>query len=147
MANFGLIFKQRVRVGLGASEETLPVGAVELDVSLDEMHKSANEVTAYPVEKGVDITDHVRRQRDQVTVRGVITDHPIFLADRLLTGFDRSLEAHDRVLQILRDAELITVVTSLREYDNMILESVEVPRDSSRGHSVESRSSAARAGG
>lgn len=135
MANFGLIFKQRVRFGVNAEAESLPFGAVELDASIDESHASANEITQFPVETGVDIADHVRRQPDRLTIRGLITDHPITWGGAFRS--DRSKDAFENVLNILNEAELITVVTSLRQYQNMILESVDVPRNSRLGHAVE----------
>jgi len=135
MATFGLIFKQRVRFGVNVSEETLPIGAVELDVSIDETHTAANEITQHPIEKGADITDHIRRQPNRLSIRGLVTDHPLIWMGALRN--DRSIEAYEKVLEILNNAELITVVTTLRQYENMALESVEVPRNSSLGYAVE----------
>jgi hypothetical protein len=135
MAQIGLLFKRRVRLGLNASAEILPAGAVELDASLTENHTSRNEVTRFPVEKGVDTTDHVRRQPDSVTIRGVVSDHPITFGGGGANS--RSAEAYQDVLTMLNEAQLINVVTTLREYDNMVIESLSVPRNPRRGNTVE----------
>ena len=76
----------QLNVGVGASDEFLPVGAVEFDASITEVHTSANEITQYPVEKGVDRTDHVRRVPDRLTITGIVTDHPIIAGGALLAG-------------------------------------------------------------
>ena len=62
-------------------------------------------------------------------------DHPLIWMGALRN--DRSIEAYEKVLEILNNAELITVVTTLRQYENMALESVEVPRNSNLGYAVE----------
>ena len=136
MALVSLLFKQRVRFGVDASAEVLPFGAIELDASISESHTSSNEVTKFPVEEGVDITDHVRKQPDQVTIRGIVTDHPIGLGGALgVSG--RSLDAYGKALYMLANAQLITVVTTLNTYEDMVIESMDVPRNSQRGYAVE----------
>lgn len=136
MASFGLVFNQRVRFGVGAGEETLPAGCVELDASIDEQHSSANDITQYPVEKGVDISDHVKRLPDQLTIRGMVTDTPIKIGGVNIAA-NRSIETYQDVIQILDDAETITIVTTLKQYENMVLKTVDVPRNARLGHAVE----------
>ena len=133
MGILSLLFKQRVRIGVNASAEFLPFGAVELDASLEEVHTSENEITQYPVERGVDISDHVRRQPDRVRIRGLVTDTPIFLPG--FTG--RSADAYNQFRRMLDDAELVSVVTTLRQYSDMVVESLEVPRRAGLGRAVE----------
>lgn len=136
MGTFGLIFKQKVRFGVNASDEFLPFGAVELDASIDETHRSANEITQFPVEVGVDISDHIRRQPETLSIRGIVTDHPISFGGTFgVSG--RSLEAYQNVLTMIDQAQLISVVTSLRQYANMAIESMEVPRNNRRSNAVE----------
>lgn len=135
MASFGLIFKQRVRIGQNASGESLPIGAVELDASMEETHVSANQITQFPVEQGVDITDHIRRQPERITIRGMVTDHPIIFGGAGRSN--RSLDAYQTFLKMLDDAQLITVVTTLRQYSNMAIESMEVPRNANLGSAVQ----------
>lgn len=143
MSIANLIFKTRVRIGVGASDEFLPYGAVELDASIEETHNASNEITQFPVEEGVDITDHVRKQADRVTIRGIVSDHPIYgisgrsgaVAPTAQTG--RAADAYEKMYTMLEEAQLVSVVTSLRQYQNMVIESMEVPRDSKRGNAVE----------
>jgi hypothetical protein len=136
MGTLALITKRKVRIGEFASAEILPSGAIEMDASIEENHVHENEITQFPVEEGVDIADHVRRQPDRVTIRGIVTDHPINLGGAALSP-DRSLDAYYNVVVMINEATLITVVTSLREYENMMVESMEVPRTNRLGNAVE----------
>jgi hypothetical protein len=135
MGTIGLLFKTKVRLGVLASAEILPIGAVEMDASVEEIHTHANQITQFPVEEGVDIADHVRRQPDRISIRGIVTEDPITLGGGFGTG--RSTEAYYQVLALLNEAELIEVVTSLREYENMVIETMDVPRTNKSGNAVE----------
>ena len=135
MSIVNLLLKQRVRFGVNASDEFLPFGAVELDASIEENHVSANTITQFPVETGVDISDHVRKQPDRVTIRGVVTDHPTTFGGAGRSG--RSLDSYYDVLTMIDEAQVISIVTSLRQYANMVIESMEVPRNAALGSSVQ----------
>lgn len=135
MGSLGLLFKQRVRIGVGASDEFLPVGAVELDASIDEIHTSANEITQFPVEKGVAIGDHVRRQPERLQIRGILTDHPVTFGGGLRNN--RSQEGYQQFLTMMDNAELVQAVTSLRQYSNMVVGTMVVPRNNKLGNAVE----------
>lgn len=135
MSLVSVLFKTKVRIGVNASDEFLPFGAVEMDASISESHKASNELTKFPVEVGVDISDHVRRQPNELQLTCVVTNHPLFPGGGL--GGRRSLSAYYDVLTMLDEAQLVDVVTSLRTYTNMVIESLEVPRDDKRGESVE----------
>lgn len=135
MGSIGLMFKTKVRIGENAASEILPIGAIELDASIDETHTTANEITQYPVEDGVDISDHIRRQPNIVIIHGISTDHPLEAGGAMMSG--RSLETYQDLLAILDEAKLVSVVTSLRQYDDMAVESVVVPRNNQLGKSVD----------
>lgn len=51
--------------------------AFSWDIVTSETHEATNEPTEYPVETGVDITDHVRAKPDTVTIVGNVTLTPI----------------------------------------------------------------------
>jgi hypothetical protein len=50
---------------------------VEFDVTTSETHASSAEVTQRNVEKGANITDHVRPAQDRLSVEAVITNAPL----------------------------------------------------------------------
>lgn len=136
--------KRRVRIGQGVSEEFLPPGAIELDASIEEIHEGESEIPRHPVETGADITDHVRRKPESVRITGIVTNTPILLGAFLgparpftPLSFTRAEEFYDTLRNIKDEAALITVVTTLRLYENMLLKSFRVPRNVGQGNVVE----------
>lgn len=120
------------------------VGLVQFDASLTETHNKEVEVTDHPVEEGADITDHIRPVPESVDINGMVTNTPLVIlaslrADSPLVGDatpieDRAGLAYAELQRIMDDGELVTVVTSLREYENMVLTSMSVPRDVGNGN-------------
>jgi len=131
-----IIGKRRVRLGQGVTPDLLPVGTVELDASLEELHTVEIENTQHPVERGADVTDHVRIRPLRVRVTGIVTNTPIEFLASLTNSSSRAEEADEALELIMRNQQLITVVTSLRQYENMILKRKEVPRSAQLGNVV-----------
>lgn len=114
------------------------IGVVELDASISEDHQSRVSVTRNPVEKGLDVTDHIRAEPQRLTIRGVISNAPIgrpgLLAD---PEPNRAENAHATLLDLQARGELLTVATTLRDYTSMALENVDVNRTSESGDSLD----------
>lgn len=123
------------------------IGVVQFDASIDELHVSTAEVTSHAVEKGPNISDHIRVLPDEITITGVVTNTPVvFLASinaksPLTNSF---LPEHDRVeaaLSELRRAQkgekLLDVITTLAEYSNMAILSLSVTRNAQKGNILE----------
>lgn len=123
------------------------IDGFEIDAAAQEEHSFDSEVTEYPVEKGADIADHVRSRPIVVTIEGIVSDTPLgSLRERRITEFGDPLVAGDvsegmfAKLQKIRDArEPVTIVTSLRKYDNMVLQSISIPRDATTGDALRFR--------
>lgn len=121
------------------------IAGYEIDVALSEDHSFESEVTAHPVEIGADIADHVRARPITVTLEGIVSDTPIgSLAERrqqfTLVNGEAFMLASDEALAFLlavRDArEPVTIQTTLRSYDDMMLQSLTVPRSSATGEAL-----------
>lgn len=121
------------------------VAGYELDVAVNEDHSFESEVTEHPVEIGADIADHVRARPITVTLEGIVSDTPIgALAERrqqftLVNGEAFALPSEEALafLLALRDArEPVTIQTSLRSYESMMLQSLQVPRSASNGEAL-----------
>lgn len=127
---------------------------IDFDAELQASFESPAEITEHPVESGAAITDHVRPGNDRFTVEGWASNTPIVSKSFGLDGaslatqsveigpgqsanlftssqqFDR-VRAIDQQLVALRDAaQLLTVVTNLRETDNCVIENYKVTVDS-----------------
>jgi hypothetical protein len=133
------------------------IDTLVLDATLSEVHSVDVEVTDHPVETGANVVDHARRKPDVVQLEGVISNTPLGLQPKPLLRFDpdtpqgqsffdvldgpdanptRAETAYQQ-LQGLADGTPVTIRTTLREYTNMVLESLSVPRSAQTGDSVQ----------
>jgi len=109
-----------------------------IDASLSESHEFQSEVTSYPVEKGGNISDNARPLPIIVTIDGIVSDTPIGAVEvdraaaRTFAGV-KGLPSEAALAHLLgiRDARLpVTIATSLKTYDNMVLQNLTIPRES-----------------
>lgn len=139
------------------------VGELVLDATLSDSHNYTNEVTHYPREEGLDITDNVRTTPDTVTINGFITNTPVAFLQFLNFGLVRreqgglqgknnsSGEVKNRVqtsLETLLDIsgrsingpnptpKIIDVVTGLRVYRDMMFTNLSINRDADNSRDV-----------
>jgi hypothetical protein len=120
------------------------VGVVQFDASVSEVHTDEMEITDHPVEEGSDISDHIRKMPITLEMNGVITNNPIvFLASARAkspvttdTGntSDRVGTGYDKLRELQETGERIDVATSLRDYSNMVIQSLSISRDVSTGN-------------
>lgn len=108
------------------------VAGVVLDAVLTEDHVYNSRVTNYPVEDGRIISDHIINEPDTLQITGVVSDTPL----SFLAPFNRSVNAFQRLVEIHNRREFITVVTGIKVYDNMVLTSLQVPRNVNSGQSL-----------
>jgi hypothetical protein len=153
MAGVSLIFEQQ----LGK------IDSVEFDATLSELHSGEAKITEHPVEAGANVTDHIRPQPVSVQLDGVITNSPLQQGEYQLTippitplqpqrvrasttlirGIEgpphRAEAAYEALEQLRLSGTRCKVVTSLREYDSMVITSIECPRDAQIGDAVRVR--------
>lgn len=121
-----------------------------IDATIQETHGSTADVTDHPVEEGSDVSDHKRDKPDTLKIEGLISNTPInrgqitrslprsFVdtAAEALSNASRPgyAEAAYTTLRGLKESgKLITVITALRVYENMMLTELSAPRDSKTG--------------
>ena len=113
---------------------------IVLDASVSETHSKAGELSDHPVETGVDISDHYRALPDGLQITGVVSNSPIAAGipgESLLNSVvglvngdeDPSANAWQEFNRFFDDAVMLTITTSLKEYQNMVLTSLDVTRD------------------
>lgn len=105
------------------------------DASLSESHVREAEITEFPIENGSPITDHRIRRPLSVTIEFAKSDTPIneALADwnaNLRAGFGQNITPGEEALAFLEkldeDGRSVLVSSKLRDYDDMVLESLEI---------------------
>lgn len=121
--------------------------SILLDASVSETHTSAASITSHPVERGANITDHVHREPDTITIQGIISNTPTRFPEgtvgvalirsvaNLVSGVSNDLAktGYEQLRQLVEGKELIKIVTTLREYNDMLLENLTVTRDADNG--------------
>ena len=136
------------------------VAWIELDACISQNHSYKNQVTKYPVESGVDITDHVRQEPDRLKIEGHITNTPVRWLNGLFSrnvagnsGADRVISAYESLLlvsgrKVTKTGDTITtsqfskpllvdIVVRYRVFTDMIMESLEFPFDDKTGDAIE----------
>jgi len=108
------------------------VGGVFLDATLTEDHQYNARATSYPVEDFRNITDHIINEPETLQLTGIVSDTPL----SLLSSFNRSVDAFNRLVNIYTNKQIVTVVTGIKVYTNMCITSLQVPRNVQTGQSL-----------
>ena len=102
------------------------IGYLPIDVTLEEVHQRDATATEFPIEGGSTITDHVRLAPLRLSMTGFITDTPIKGLTLSLGG--ARVATAITILESLWEArEPFRVVSQLKVYENMIIESLTLP--------------------
>lgn len=131
------------------------IDTITCDVTTSEVHQGEVEVTDHPVEEGANVTDHARTKPAMFTVEGIVTNTPLNSTQsrRIVEAFGQQLEttspedalrdspgyaeeAYAKLEALRRTPKLITVITQLRTYTNMLMTSLSVPRDPRTGDAL-----------
>ena len=112
------------------------IGDLQLDATLAENHQYNSEVTSYPVENGSTITDNVRKLPIRVSVNGFVSNSPVRYLAGALGSKVRNEEnanyvelARDFLIDLYDNPQEITLETGLKQYPNMIMETLNIPRN------------------
>lgn len=111
----------------GARNLPSQVGLLTVDVTIEEGHEFGAEVTNWPIEGGALITDHVRLEPRSLTITGFVSDTPLN-AVGLSLGRSRAASAFFILEQMWQARIPFVVVSQLRVYRNMVIESLSVPK-------------------
>jgi len=140
------------------------VGELQFDATLRETHKYIAEITDFPVEEGFDINDNIRKLPERYEMEGIVTNSPIsgltgFVVDvvkgttnvsevfsnlrvdkqtrvevaqnRLLALAGRKIKGQDNDVP-----KIFSIITGLRVYNDMAIETLEFPRDGKTGEAL-----------
>jgi len=132
---------------------------LELDAAISEIHEYTTEVTSYPVEDGMPVTDHARPNPEKLSLNGFITNAPVkwlgglrrYLTEKeegtaklqsalnILMSFagysDTETEA-GRFNYSLREPVIVDIITGLRVYTDMVMTNLHIPRDATTGEAL-----------
>lgn len=105
---------------------------LDFDAVLEEIHELPAEITSHPVQRGVEVADHVRPGPLVISIRAIVTESPLRTpsfgspADRPATVVDRLRLAQVR-------GELATWLGRRGLHEDLAVGDVSAPYTSSRG--------------
>lgn len=100
-----------------AYTSTGTIAGITIDAVLRENHSYKNEVTKFPVQKGADVTDHIRVMPETVTITGVMTETPRSLAPVIReNNYGTDIPAEDT---FEKNTDESRVLTSFEEFLNL----------------------------
>jgi hypothetical protein len=113
-----------------------------IDAAISEDHTLEAAITEHPVEKGANVTDHVRVLPRTLTMEGLVSDTPFgevatfrrSLAE-ISVGIDApSINARTLLEELMYRRERVPITTANgKVYDNMALQSLSFPLDAKTG--------------
>lgn len=103
---------------------TGPFDALTFDATITEQHSRDAEATEHAVEQGANIVDHVRLRPDKLIMDAVLTDSPL----KGTASKGRAAGLYEQIRLLQEQAKLLTIITGLRTYEDMVIESLGVTR-------------------
>jgi hypothetical protein len=127
------------------------MGMLTLDAALTEDEEYKNRVTVFPVENGLDISDHIRQEPDEFKVEGVVSDTPDYsdAIDGQYSGSAyRALLAMVGRDYVSRETDpiptneypapiMVDVISKFRVFTDMFLETLHIPRTVNTGDTIQ----------
>lgn len=128
----------RNRRRFGAALTLADGAAFTFDATTDEQATDEGRLTEHPVETGVKTSDHFQVLPVSLTMTCEISRAPIQDdADDFGGGDgDRDVRAYERLRQILKTGEPLTIVTAIRTYPNMVLKKISQSRGTGTGQKI-----------
>lgn len=112
-------------------------GGFTFDAIFEEEHNLELEVTDYPVETGVSLTDHSYMKPNKVTMTVGVTNHQLVPYDDGFGLYDgRINNAYRRLQLLMRSREPFDVQTGLQLYNNMICTNLSVTQNAGSANAV-----------
>jgi hypothetical protein len=115
----------------------------QLDVTRSQKHSRQIAISENPVEEGFTATNHARRIPVTLEIDGILTDTPTGLAllnvKETFAGVYRNLaqQNYQKLKELMYKREPVFVATSVDVYENMLITSLDVAKNSGTGYALE----------
>lgn len=103
------------------------IGPIIIDAFLAEDHTRRSSTTSYPVEDGADISDHIRNEPLEINIRGMI---------EAVDDGTNIIESFKSLNYLMDSKTLFSVITGLKVYENMHMNSLNINRTALNGGSL-----------
>lgn len=134
----------------GSVDQALSAPAfIIFDATLSEVHSARSRISDFPIENGSDISDNVQKLPRRYSMEGMVTNNPVGIfapfssgvgsVTELFGGVSRKQNAFDQVFRIWDLKQKVDIVTGMTIYRDMLIDSVDAPRDRNTGDSTRFR--------
>ncbi len=120
-----------------------PFSMLVLDAIISEGHTIENEITKHPVETPTGAgrrTDHARSMPRVFSMEGIASDSHlgVLAGDQHASADDEgnALEVYRQLEKLADDHAFITIITGLRVYNDMVIETIDIQRDINTGKAL-----------
>lgn len=110
------------------------IGGITIDAFTSESYEFNARATRYPVEEGADITDHVIKDPDSISITGIIG---AVTSSGEGSSTNRVIDVFNSLKDMFDNSDIVTVVAGLKVYENMYIKSYNIPRNVNNGMSLE----------
>jgi hypothetical protein len=147
------IAKEKVEILVGRNQPNANLSLITLDTCLSENQEYRNKISSYPVENGLDVSDHIYQEPDEVKIEGVVTNTPDLPTDKnnesgeyvasafnalldIVGRFPAGRNAPDALNQYPNPITVDIIGTRNRVYTDMICESLSIPATKETGDAL-----------
>ena len=109
------------------------IGQLEVDVLVSSELTYSSEVTENPVEDGFPVHDHVICKPLQLSMVVVVSPLPVTWYEKFGVDTGRMDDAIDKLEQIYKDRQPITIVTNEKTYEDMVMTECKINRSKDDG--------------
>lgn len=116
----------------------IKIDGYAIDAALSEEHSYEADVTEFPVEKGANITDHVRIKPRMYRLEGIVSDTPLAPLTGIRADANRkpTEEARAVLVGVFEGRLPVTIEAALTIYTDMVMESLTFPQDGATGDAL-----------
>ena len=124
------------------------IGEIKLDIIVSETTNTSSTITSNPVENGSDVNDNIIINPMSFTINGVVSDNKVYpfggfnKSSKILAGVDfsnvstPSKEAWEELLELQASRVPFSLVTNLKKYSNVVIESLSTTQDKDTSNSL-----------
>lgn len=106
------------------------VGGYFFDAVLKADHSSTTKITEHPIQNGASISDHAYMLQDRLVLEIGMSDcMDSFVNGQFSNSNSKSVSAYQVLKNIQSTFQVLTIVTRLTSYKNMLIESINAPDD------------------
>lgn len=123
--------------------QRVTIDDIEIDAVLTEKPVETVDVTKHPIERGVKPSDHAELQPTKLAIDGVLSNTSVNAAAQMRRGGESRPGASgagntlaNALRDLLAERRAVSISTSRAFYDDMIMTSLELPRDAKTGDAV-----------